>query len=414
MLRTHTCDEINGLESGHQVILAGWLHSVQGQRPLVIQLRDRSGIAKVVFEDPVITKEVRELYIESVIQVTGFVRVIHSLSAENESAGRDVEVSATEFQVLNPSVPFPSSITSDEGMDEHEEQEYRFLALRNPRFKKNLEAVANVRRIIRDYLDKQGFIEVYLPRDYQNDYNYGIQLDDSYLTPSRLSLAPLLGTALTKMERCYQFVRSPINSNIPLPFGIEGTSLHLGVANCESIKDVFRLMVELIAELARVYECNVRQIPIIPDTDSRNLHERESRSGTDRNVLNFAWLADEHLFEKSEDGWRTRYHFFVSPLRSDLNLLPENPDQVRGESYALMCNNSQHLGLAYVRNSDLTIQRLIFRLLDLSEVEISKLAPVMSDAFEYNVHLCGMELQIEKLAAVFVQEDDITKMFPFP
>lgn len=537
LLKTHTCAAVQGLKPGEQVTLGGWLQAFQNEQPPAILLRDQSGVVRVVLEDQKLADRMLQVEVESVLQIVGIVRSGLSTDEVIISHKLNVEVLAQEFQILSAAKPLPFPVDSDEATDEHQEQAYRYLVLRRPQFHRNLTAVSEVRRVIRYSLIDRGFIEVdNLRQEYQD--SFGVELNGEYLTPSRLSLTPLLGTLSTNMKKCYQFVHAPVNPRIPLPFGIEGSWLHLGVANCGSITEIFTLMEDLLQDLAQSHECEARVKSILPspslctfsqtkkrretlrfdvmgavkcmdsedtlcmmcfhfpreldllseeadwffeslrvyqvehaswlivrgpdqvdmkqcgtfaaispesialDTSSdflkliqpsskfdlllltvpcgslNDLHEEleiqmQLRLDIDNRILEFNWLGEEPLFEKIQGRLTMRYHAFVSSLQTDQDLLVTSPEKVRGEIFPLMYER-QKLGYAYVRNRDFTAQKLLFRLLQWGDEEISKLAPVLLDAFEYNIAFCGLELQIERLAAILTGEYDITKMVSFP
>lgn len=268
MLKTHTCKDISELPSGQIVTLAGWLQSCQNEVPLVFELRDQWGTASIVVEDLTLIDKIRSLEFESVLQVVGVIRTKSREETADTLKKQEMEVLATQINVLNRAAPLPFRTILDEDTNEYQEQAYRFVALRQPRLRKNLEAVANSRRFIRTYLETQGFTEVLLAQEYERSFHG--DLNSEYLTPSRLSLAPLFESSFLEMKRCYQFVHAPITPGIPLPLGIEGTSLSCGITHCQSPANILVLTEGLVKALADFYECPIDDIPTITYSDFIN------------------------------------------------------------------------------------------------------------------------------------------------
>jgi aspartyl-tRNA synthetase len=167
MLKTHNCGELRLADTGKRVALAGWLHRRRDHGGLIfIDLRDRSGLVQVT-ADP----NFAEAYAaadrarnEYVLQVEGTVRGRPEGTVNPNLASGEIEVLAESIRILNPSKPVPLPV-DDEGYktDESLRLKYRYLDLRRARMQKNLILRHRVVKFIRDYLDKQGFIEIETP-----------------------------------------------------------------------------------------------------------------------------------------------------------------------------------------------------------------------------------------------------------
>ncbi len=165
MYKTHTCGELRASHIGQTVTLAGWVHRQRDHGGVTfIDLRDRFGIVQIVANpgDPN-TQVIQDARSEWVLQVTGEVRR-RPAGAENPNLPTgEIEVEVKTCQALNPAKPLPFLISKDEDTDENVRLKYRYLDLRRERMQRNLLLRHKVIKFMRDYLDRQGFIEVETP-----------------------------------------------------------------------------------------------------------------------------------------------------------------------------------------------------------------------------------------------------------
>ncbi len=167
MLKTHQCGELRLADAGKTVILAGWLHRRRDHGGVIfIDLRDRSGLVQVTV-NPGATEAyapAEKARNEYVLRITGEVRA-RPAGAVNPNLGTgEIEVLARAIEILNPSKPLPMPI-DDEGYktDESLRLKYRYLDLRRARMQKNIVLRHRTIQFIRDYLDKEGFLEIETP-----------------------------------------------------------------------------------------------------------------------------------------------------------------------------------------------------------------------------------------------------------
>jgi aspartyl-tRNA synthetase len=167
MYRSHTCGELRPGHAGHEVTLAGWVHRRRDHGPLIfIDLRDRYGITQVVFDAALdgaahaIASEVRSEY---VVQVRGTVR-LRPVEAHNpEIDTGTIEVSAGGATVLNAARQPPLYISRDGNEEEALRLRYRYLDLRRGRMQRNIILRHQIVKFIRDFLDREGFLEIETP-----------------------------------------------------------------------------------------------------------------------------------------------------------------------------------------------------------------------------------------------------------
>ncbi len=165
--RTHTCGELNTDAIGQHVTLAGWVNRRRDHGGLIfLDIRDRYGITQVICDperSPEAHRVASELRSEYVVQVRG--TVVHRLPGTenpNLSTGA-IEVVAEQIAILNPSRTTPFPITDNISVDESLRLKYRYLDLRRPSMRDNIVLRHRVVKVIRDYLDERGFLEIETP-----------------------------------------------------------------------------------------------------------------------------------------------------------------------------------------------------------------------------------------------------------
>lgn len=165
MYRSHTCGELNLKNHGQSVTLSGWVQNLREFGKLTfLDLRDRYGITQVVFnaeENHVLYEKAHELGREFVIQVMGLVK-----ERENKNLNiptGEIEIIASEFSILNSSEIPPFTIIDDTDGSEELRMRYRYLDIRRNPLKDKLIFRHKVAQLFRQYLSKEGFIEVETP-----------------------------------------------------------------------------------------------------------------------------------------------------------------------------------------------------------------------------------------------------------
>ncbi|WP_300910676.1 aspartate--tRNA ligase [uncultured Bacteroides sp.] len=165
MFRTHTCGELRISDVNKQVTLAGWVQRSRKMGGMTfVDLRDRYGITQLVFNEEVdaaLCENANHLGREFVIQITGTVNERFSKNA-NIPTG-DIEIIVSELKVLNAAQTPPFTIEDNTDGGDDIRMKFRYLDLRRPSVRKNLELRHKMTIEVRQYLDSQGFIEVETP-----------------------------------------------------------------------------------------------------------------------------------------------------------------------------------------------------------------------------------------------------------
>ncbi len=165
MMRTHYCGHLNREHIGQTVTLCGWAHRRRDHGGVIfIDLRDREGLAQIVIDPDTkdafaIAETVRS---EFVLKVVCKVRARPEGTVNPNLPTGEVEMLATEIEVLNPSLT-PPFMLDDENLTETVRLEHRYIDLRRPAMQKNMMLRYRVAKTLRDYLDTNGFIEVETP-----------------------------------------------------------------------------------------------------------------------------------------------------------------------------------------------------------------------------------------------------------
>src|SRR3984957_8474119 len=163
--RTHYAGDVGAADAGKDVVLMGWVHRRRDLGNLIfIDLRDRSGLAQIVFNKelcPAAHGRAEELRGEYVMAVRG--RVERRQKANPELASGEVEIFASELRILNTAKTPPFVVEDEINASEETRLRYRFLDLRRPRPQRNLALRHRIVLEIRKAMDALGFYEIETP-----------------------------------------------------------------------------------------------------------------------------------------------------------------------------------------------------------------------------------------------------------
>ncbi len=165
--RTHRCTEVSGQNIGETVTVMGWVQKRRNLGSLIfVDLRDRSGILQIVFDEPQVGSEGFEkagsLRSEFVIAVTGKVQKRSAAVNENLKTG-DIEIIAEDIRVLSEAETPPFPIEENCQTKEEVRLKYRYLDLRRPDLQRNLMMKSKVSMLLRNFMEKEGFLEIETP-----------------------------------------------------------------------------------------------------------------------------------------------------------------------------------------------------------------------------------------------------------
>lgn len=165
--RTHRCTELGEANIGEKVTVMGWVQKQRNKGGIIfVDLRDRTGILQLIFEEENVGKEGFEkayhLRSEYVIAVEGTVCARSGAINENLKTGK-IEVVASSIRVLAEAATPPFQVEEASKTKEDIRLKYRYLDLRRPDLQKNIMLRSKITGEIRSFMAKEGFIEIETP-----------------------------------------------------------------------------------------------------------------------------------------------------------------------------------------------------------------------------------------------------------
>ncbi len=167
MKRTHMCTELSAADMGKKVTVMGWVQKRRNLGSLLfIDLRDRTGIVQLVFNDQTekeLFEKAETVRSEYVIAVTGEVarRAPEAINPSMKTG--EIEILASELRILSKAETPPFHIEENSDVNEAMRLKYRYLDLRRPDMQTNLMLRHKVAKVARDYFDQNGFLEIETP-----------------------------------------------------------------------------------------------------------------------------------------------------------------------------------------------------------------------------------------------------------
>ncbi|MFC2031765.1 aspartate--tRNA ligase [Chloroflexota bacterium] len=294
MLKSHSCGELNIKHVGAKVTLAGWVDRRRDHGGLIfIDLRDREGVVQVVFNPETaqqgheIANEMRN---EFVVRVSGEVAPRPRGTKNPKMSTGEIEVIASDADILNPSKTPPFYINEDNEVDENLRLKYRYLDLRRARMRENLILRHRVVKYIRDFLGDKGFIEIETPilikstpegaRDY---------LVPSRVHPGKFYALPQSPQQIKQMlmvagvEKYFQIAKCFRDEDTRADRQPEFTQLDLEMSFIEE-EDILSLLEELFTSMTETVKPEIRLIKPFPCLSYTEVMERY---GTDKPDLRF-------------------------------------------------------------------------------------------------------------------------------
>ena len=167
MKRTHRCTEVSTANIGENVTLMGWVQKSRNKGGIIfVDLRDRTGIMQLIFENGSISEEgfekAAKLRSEFVIAVTGVVEARSGAVNPNLKTG-EIEVRANGLRILAEAETPPFPIEENSKTKEDLRLKYRFLDLRRPDIQRNLMMRSQITTLTRQFMAKEGFLEIETP-----------------------------------------------------------------------------------------------------------------------------------------------------------------------------------------------------------------------------------------------------------
>ncbi|WP_396453141.1 amino acid--tRNA ligase-related protein, partial [Actinomadura sp.] len=161
MIRTHEAGTLRKEHAGQQVTLAGWVGRRRDHGGVTfIDLRDASGTAQVVFREEDTAHDLRS---EFCVKVVGEVRVRPAGNENPELPTGDIEVAATDIEVLSDAAPLPFPIEGDVNVNEEIRLKYRYLDLRRESVARAMKIRSEASFLTHEVMREHGFVNVETP-----------------------------------------------------------------------------------------------------------------------------------------------------------------------------------------------------------------------------------------------------------
>jgi aspartyl-tRNA synthetase len=317
MYRTHHCNELRISDLDREVTLAGWVDSARDHGGVIfVDLRDREGRTQVVFrpeESPEAAAIAHTLRNEDVIQVTGKVTPRVEGTQNPKLATGEIEVVASSLSVLNRSEILPFPVDSEVG-NEDLRLTHRYLDLRRPSLVRNLKARHLLAKVTREYLDRNGFIEIETPILSKSTPEGARE----FLVPSRLipnhyyalSQSPQQYKQLLMVggiERYFQIAKCFRDEDPRADRITELTQIDLEASFIER-EDIVQLIEGLLKEIFRATRGVEVQTPFL----RFSYHEAMDRFGIDKPDLRF----DMELTDLSDVFAESRFKVFRGAIEN--------------------------------------------------------------------------------------------------
>ncbi|WP_257183071.1 aspartate--tRNA ligase [Corynebacterium cystitidis] len=310
MLRTHLAGDLRKDIAGQTVTLTGWVARRRDHGGVIfIDLRDRSGLAQVVFRKSSVAEAAHDLRSEFVIQVTGKVEPRPAGSENPNMPSGEIEVNVTELTVLNKSAALPFQIedASSGEVGEETRLKYRYLDLRRERQAAGLRLRSKANKAAREVLDRHDFTEIETPTltrstpEGARDFLVPARLRPGswYALPQSPQLFKQL-LMVAGMERYYQIARCYRDEDFRADRQPEFTQLDVEMSFVDQ-DDVIALAEEILVELWKLIGYEI-QTPIPRMTYA----EAMEKYGSDKPDLRF----DIELVECTEFFKDTTFRVF--------------------------------------------------------------------------------------------------------
>jgi len=425
---------------GKKVKVCGWVQTIRSHgKILFVDLRDRSGILQLVFtpKSESLYKIAETLRPEWVISVGGEVkeRPKGMQNPKIETGKVELEVENLKVLAKAKTLPFPVDTPGYE-INEEARLKYRYLDLRRERMRKNLEIRQKVIQFMREYLIKEGFIEVETPILTKSTPE-GAR---DFLVPSRLQPGKFYALPqspqqykqllmVAGLEKYFQIARCLRDEDPRADRQAEHTQLDIEMSFV-SQEDVLNLTEGLYSDLVKKLfpEKRILKIPFprITYQEAMEKYKTEKpdlrQNKEEQNELAFCFITDFPMFEWHENPstssgqgrWGAMHHPFTKPQTEDIKKIKESPGKILAHQYDFVLNGVE-IGGGSIRTTNLDVLTAVFEVLGHKKEEVKKQFSNYFEAFSFGVPPHGgIAPGIDRFLAVVLNEPNIREVIAFP
>lgn len=427
---------------GEEVKINGFVSVRRDHGKLIfLDVRDMTGTVQVVvLPNHIEAKETAEkLRSEWVVEITAKVNKRPDNMVKKDELNGELELEALEIKILN-SAETPAFDVLSDGREIGEEGRltYRYLDLRRPRMQKNLRNRHKVIKLVRDFLDKNGFVEIETPM-FTKSTPEGSR---DFVVPSRIyqgkfyalpqspqQYKQLLMTA--GMEKYFQIARCMRDEDTRGDRQPEFTQMDLEMSFVKK-EDVMDLNEALLIKIVQeIYpEKEIQQIPFPRITYKEAMEKYGSdkpdiRKDKDNpNLLAFVWVTDFPFFEKDEKAEKNpdgsdkitfTHNPFSRPIDEHMDWLlnSENVLDIMTTQYDIALNGSE-IGGGSIRNHEPEALRKVFDILGHKKEDVESNFGHMLKAFSFGTPPHGgIAWGLDRLMMILENEENIREVIAF-
>ena len=425
--------EILNKES-QEVELAGFVNSRRDHGKIIfIDLKDRSGIAQVVFTPQIgdFYKLAENLRQGWVIKIRGLVKLRPKGMENPELLTGKYEIEAKSLEIVSRAEALPIEVDTDGyGINEEIRMKYRYLDLRRDRLTRNLKARAKVFKFIRDFLIEKDFIEVETPI-LSKSTPEGAR---DYLVPSRLQPGNFYALPqspqqykqllmVAGLEQYFQIARCFRDEDTRGDRQPEFTQLDIEMSFV-SQEEILNLIEEMFIELVKKFypEKTITQIPFPRLTYQETMEKCKSdkpdlrKNFKNPNELAFIFIYDFPMFEWREEEKRfdAVHHPFTRPKIEDIKEMKKNPSKILAHQYDFILNGNE-IGGGSLRSYKPEVLEAVFKIMGHTKEQIKNKFGHLLEAFSFGVpDHGGIALGLDRIIMVLQNEPSIREVIAFP
>jgi aspartyl-tRNA synthetase len=426
---------------GEKVRVCGWVQTIRSHGKIVfLDLRDISGLLQVVVSPEVgsLAKLAKELRPEWVVEVEGTINKRPKGMENPKIETGAVELEAENLKVFSKAKTLPFAIdTSGYEINEEKRLKYRYLDLRRQRLRKNLEVRQKVIQFMREFLIKEGFLEVETPILTKSTPE-GAR---DFLVPSRLEKGKFYALPqspqqykqllmVAGLEKYFQIAKCFRDEDPRADRQPEFTQLDIEMSFVEE-DDILNLIENLYISLVKKLfpEKKIQKIPFprMPYEEAMEKYKsdkpdlRNDKKNPDE--LAFAFIVNFPMFEwKKEDPstssgqgrWDAKHHPFTRPKTENIKEMKKNPEKILAWQYDFVLNGYE-IGGGSLRIFKPEILEAVFEVMGHKKSEIKKKFGHLLEAFEYGVPPHGgIACGLDRFLAILLNEPSIREVIAMP